>query len=132
LFQRSLVQIPEWATFLQFRFIFRIYYVSLIKRSKNPNITQIGSRLSGQRTSILFQRSQVQILEWATVLQFRFIFRIYYVSFIPEHFEPGPTWPGPSPARARPAHELYWAGVGRDLEAREIFFWSEPGPKCCI
>jgi hypothetical protein len=39
---------------------------------------------------------------------------------IPEHFEPGPT---------RPAHEPYWTGMGRDLEAREIFFWPEPGPK---
>jgi hypothetical protein len=34
--------------------------------------------------------------------------------------------PGPIPARARPAHELYWAGVGRDLEAREIFFGPSP------
>jgi hypothetical protein len=32
------------------------------------------------------------------------------------------------PARARPAHEPYWAGVGRDLEAREVFLaraWAE-------
>jgi hypothetical protein len=26
-----------------------------------------------------------------------------------------------SPARARPAHEPYWTGVGRDLEAHEFF-----------
>jgi hypothetical protein len=39
-----------------------------------------------------------------------------------EHFEPGPTrWPGLGLARARPSHEPYWAGVGRDLEARKIF-----------
>jgi hypothetical protein len=44
-----------------------------------------------------------------------------------EHFEPGP-----GPARARPAHEPYWTGVGRDLEARENFFWPKPGPKCCF
>jgi hypothetical protein len=31
---------------------------------------------------------------------------------IPEHFYPVPT---------RPAHEPYWTGVGRDLEAREFF-----------
>jgi hypothetical protein len=37
-----------------------------------------------------------------------------------------------SPARARPAHELYWTGVGRDLEAREKNFWPESGPKCCF
>jgi hypothetical protein len=37
-----------------------------------------------------------------------------------------------SPASARPAHEPYWTGVGRDLKAREIFFWPEPGPKCCF
>jgi hypothetical protein len=67
LFQRSsVVQILERATFLQFRFIYRIYCVSLIKRSKNPNITQMTFRLSGQCTSILSQRSQVQIPEWAT------------------------------------------------------------------
>jgi hypothetical protein len=73
LFQRCLVvQILERATFfLQFRFIYKIYYVSLIK--KNPNITQIDSRLSGQHTSILFQRSLVQIPEWATFLQFKHI-----------------------------------------------------------
>jgi hypothetical protein len=29
--------------------------------------------------------------------------------------------PGPGPARARPAHEPYRTGVGRDLEARKIF-----------
>jgi hypothetical protein len=40
---------------------------------------------------------------------------------IPEHFEPGP-------ARARPAHEPYWPGVGRDLEARE-FFLSRARPE---
>jgi hypothetical protein len=43
--------------------------------------------------------------------------------------------PGPSrPAiltRDRSAHELYYAGVGRDLEARE-FFWAEPDLKCCF
>jgi hypothetical protein len=44
---------------------------------------------------------------------------------IPKHFEP-------SPARARPAHEPYWTGVGRDLEARENIFLPEPGPKCCF
>jgi hypothetical protein len=44
-----------------------------INKKKNPNITQIDSRLSGQRTSILFQRSQVQIPEWATFLQFKHI-----------------------------------------------------------
>jgi hypothetical protein len=44
-------------------------------------------------------------------------------NIIPEHFEPGPArWPNPSPARARPAHEPYWTGVGKDLEAREFFF----------
>jgi hypothetical protein len=91
LFQRSQVQIPEWATFLQFRFIFRIYYVSLIKRSKNPNIMQIGSHLSGQRTSILFQRSQVQIPEWEPFLQFRFIYRIYCVSLIQRSKNPNIT-----------------------------------------
>jgi hypothetical protein len=41
---------------------------------------------------------------------------------IPEHFKPGRP---AGPARARPAgparHEPYWTGVGRDLEAREIF-----------
>jgi hypothetical protein len=73
LFQRFLVvQILQWATFLQFRFIYRIYCVSLIKR-KNPNLTQIDSRLSGQRTLILFQRSHVQIPKWATFLQFKHI-----------------------------------------------------------
>jgi hypothetical protein len=41
------------------------------------------------------------------------------LAIIPEHLEP-------SPARVRPAHEPYWTGVGRDLEAREIFF--SPGP----
>jgi hypothetical protein len=45
---------------------------------------------------------------------------------IPEHFEPGP-----GPARARSAHEPYWTGVGRDLEARD-FFLPEPDPKCCV
>jgi hypothetical protein len=49
---------------------------------------------------------------------------------IPEHFDPGPAWPA-GPARTRPAHEPYWTGVGRDLEARD-FFWPEPGPKCCF
>jgi hypothetical protein len=41
-----------------------------------------------------------------------------YLALIPEHFEP--------------AHEPYWTGVGRDLEARENFFWLEPSPKCCF
>jgi hypothetical protein len=36
------------------------------------------------------------------------------------------------PARARPAYGPYWTGVDRDLEARENFFWPEPGPKCCF
>jgi hypothetical protein len=40
---------------------------------------------------------------------------------IPEHFDPGPAWPA-GPARTRPAHEPYWTGVGRDLEARDFFF----------
>jgi hypothetical protein len=40
--------------------------------------------------------------------------------------------PGPGLARARPAHEPCWAAVGRDLEAREFFFWPEPVPKCCF
>jgi hypothetical protein len=46
---------------------------------------------------------------------------IYFTANIPEHFEPGPacTWP---------AHEPYWAGVGRDLEARE-FFLARARPK---
>jgi hypothetical protein len=48
-----------------------------------------------------------------------------WVGVIPEHFEPGPTGPA-GPARARPAHEPYWMGVGRDLEAREIFFGPSP------
>jgi hypothetical protein len=65
LFQRSQVQIPEWELFLQFRFIYRICCVTLIKRSKTPNITQIDSCLIRQHTSILFERSQVQIPEWA-------------------------------------------------------------------
>jgi hypothetical protein len=43
-----------------------------------------------------------------------------------------PARPGPGPARVRPAHEPYWTGVGRDLEAREKFFWPEPGMKCCF
>jgi hypothetical protein len=30
------------------------------------------------------------------------------------------------PGRARPAHEPYWMGVGRDLEARENFFGPSP------
>jgi hypothetical protein len=38
----------------------------------------------------------------------------------------------PGPRRARPAHKPYWMGVGRDLEAREKFFWLEPDPKCCF
>jgi hypothetical protein len=42
---------------------------------------------------------------------------------IPEHFEHGPT---------RPAHEPYWTGVGRDLEACKFFFLPEPGLKCCF
>jgi hypothetical protein len=40
---------------------------------------------------------------------------------MPEHFEPGP-------ARARPANESYWTGVGRDLKVREFFLaraWHE-------
>jgi hypothetical protein len=44
---------------------------------------------------------------------------------IPEHLEPGPTRPA-GPARNRPAHESYWTGVDRDLEAREIFFGPSP------
>jgi hypothetical protein len=47
------------------------------------------------------------------------------ILLIPKHFEPGPTRPA-GPARARPAHESYWTGVGRDLEAREIFFGPSP------
>jgi hypothetical protein len=34
----------------------------------------------------------------------------------------------PGPARAKPTHEPYWAGMGRDLEAREFFLvraWLE-------
>jgi hypothetical protein len=38
---------------------------------------------------------------------------------------PGPQ-ARPGPARARPAHEPYWTGVGRDLEARKIFFGPSP------
>jgi hypothetical protein len=34
--------------------------------------------------------------------------------------------PGPGLTHARPAHEHYWTGVGRDLEAREIFFGPSP------
>jgi hypothetical protein len=37
------------------------------------------------------------------------------------HFEPGP-----GPAHAGPAHEPYWTGVGKDLEARKIFFCLSP------
>jgi hypothetical protein len=44
-----------------------------INKKKKPNITQIDFRLSGQRTSILFQRSQVQIPERANFLQFKHI-----------------------------------------------------------
>jgi hypothetical protein len=40
-----------------------------------------------------------------------------------------PDRPGPL-AHARPAHEPYGTGVGRDLKAREIFCLPEPGPKC--
>jgi hypothetical protein len=44
---------------------------------------------------------------------------------IPEHFDPGPAWPA-GPARTRPAHEPYWTGVGRDLEAATNFFGPSP------
>jgi hypothetical protein len=47
---------------------------------------------------------------------------------IPEYFEPGLTRPA-GPARAKPAHELYWAGVDRDLEARENFYGPSPARK---
>jgi hypothetical protein len=46
---------------------------------------------------------------------------------IPEHFEPGPARPA-GLARARPAHEPYWTGMGRDHEACEFFLaraWPE-------
>jgi hypothetical protein len=44
---------------------------------------------------------------------------------IPEHFEPGPlARPRPDLRQAR--HDPYWTGVGRDLEAREIFFGPSP------
>jgi hypothetical protein len=37
--------------------------------------------------------------------------------------------PGPGPAHARPAHEPYSTGVGRDLEAREICFLARARPE---
>jgi hypothetical protein len=57
--------------------------------------------------------------------------RVWRGAAIAEHFELGPTRPA-GPTRARPAHEPYWTGMGRDLEARENFFWPEPDPKCCF
>jgi hypothetical protein len=65
------VQILERTTFFASTHFTRIIF--FINKNKKPNIAQIDSRLSGQRTSILFQRSQVQIPEWATFLQFKHI-----------------------------------------------------------
>jgi hypothetical protein len=42
------------------------------------------------------------------------------------HFESDLAVPSPGLARARPAHEPYWMGVSRDLEAREKI--SGPSP----
>jgi hypothetical protein len=43
--------------------------------------------------------------------------------YAPMHFSDPPLYLSIlSSARTRPAHEPYWTGVGRDLEARENFF----------
>jgi hypothetical protein len=47
---------------------------------------------------------------------------------IPEHFEPGLARPAPGP----PTNLTGRTGVGRDLEARENYFWPEHDPKCCF
>jgi hypothetical protein len=54
--------------------------------------------------------------------------KLLVVEAIPEHFEPGPrARPAPGPPTNLTGRE--WAEI---LKPAKIFFWPEPGPKCCF